>query len=693
MIKGNCIFKPLNVLSIVGLMLFSLSGVVAQVTTGTLVEEMVNLKNLAEYPEPYYNTIQFSSYDRRSTLPDEPGWFSNSDGFGGEPIPGFEKVLREPDSNGIGEYLICKIQGPGAIVRFWTAAINGNIRMYLDSDSKPVYSGNAFDFFTKTYDAIVKSDSINLKGSFTQNMAGYYPIPFAKQCKIIWEGKLSELHFYHVNVRTYKKGTNVKTFSPSDIKTYSKEIENAHSGLSNPDNNFVLGNADTVMFAAKVKSGDEQEILNISGSKGIKYFEIRVLSNDLALALRQTVLRISFDGASDSQVQSPIGDFFGTADGINPYQSLPLSVTKDARLICRFYMPFKESASIIIENLGDKDAVLTGKVVTEKYQWIDERSMYFRARWRVSHGLKASREHPSDIAYLHTSGKGVCVGAAAHMLNPSNVPSISGNWWGEGDEKIFVDNNSSPAFFGTGSEDYFNYAWSSPNIFDYAYCGQTRDDGPGTRGFVTNYRWHILDNIPFMSQFAFYMELLSHGTVPDFSYARIIYHYGFRGMHDDNYRITKEDVRPLKLPKDWYPIAYRGSGNSVFYQAEEIASDNENTSFVPGSLWSGGRLLEWNPKQKSEKIELNLPIIDDGKYVIHITARLTDASGSFKARINDSVFNSEGGGIELKTSKGILSRTFQSSPVELKKGSQKLILESLLPNQPIGLDFIWIQKK
>ena len=190
--------------------LIFISGVInAQITTGALIKDMTNLKKLAEYPSPFYNTIQYSSYDRRSTLPNAPGWFENSDGFGGEPIPGFEKVLKQPGNNEIGEYLICDMKGPGAIVRLWTAAINGNIRLYLDGSKKPVYEGNAYDFFVNTYKAISNENRLNLKGSFTQNMAGYYPIPFAKGCKIIWEGDIKALHFYHVNIRMYEKGTKV----------------------------------------------------------------------------------------------------------------------------------------------------------------------------------------------------------------------------------------------------------------------------------------------------------------------------------------------------------------------------------------------------------------------------------------------------------------------------------------------------
>ena len=340
-------------------LLLSSVGTFAQVTTGTLVEEMVRLKKLAEYPSPYYNTVQFSSYDRRSTFPDAPDWFENSDGFGGEPVPGFEKVLKEPDSKGIGEYLVCDVEGPGAIVRLWTAAINGTIRLYLDGNKKPVYNGSAFDFFTKTYSAIVPENTVDLNGTFTQNMAAYYPVPFAKHCKIIWEGDIKSLHFYHVNIRLYEKGTKVATFQPADIATYSEQIENAKNILSDPDRNIASGNTETEMFAANIKSGTEQEILAVSGSKGICRLEMKMLDADLENALRQTVLRISFDGASDPQVQSPVGDFFGTAPGVNPYRSLPFTVTEDGRLICRFFMPFKESASIKIENLGDKNVALT----------------------------------------------------------------------------------------------------------------------------------------------------------------------------------------------------------------------------------------------------------------------------------------------------------------------------------------------
>lgn len=683
-------YQAIYILLYTTLLQFTMLYVSAQITTGTLIREMYDLKKLAEYPSPAYRTIQFSSYDRRSTFPDAPGWFENADGFGGEPVPGFEKVLKEPGADGTGEYLICDVEGPGAIVRLWTAAINGSIRLYLDGNAKPVYDGNANAFFTNTYQSI--GDAGDLSGSFTQNMAGYYPIPFAKQCKMIWKGNLEDLHFYHVNVRLYEKEARVRTFKPDDIQAFGEEVRMTQRVLTDPDNCYPDHKGETRSFAASVQSGEEKEILYIAGSKGLTCFEIQIPHHNLERVLRQTVLKISFDGASDPQVQSPVGDFFGTAAGINPYRSLPFTVTRDGRMTCRYFMPFRDSVSVKIENLGDEKVTVTGKVITEDYTWDINRSMYFRARWRVNHNLLASPHRPVDMTYLVACGKGVFVGATAHLMNPSEVPSTYGNWWGEGDEKIFVDNDPSPVFFGTGSEDYFNYAWSSPDIFYHAYCGQPRNDGPGTRGFVTNFRWHIIDNIPFTDQFAFYMELMSHEPVPGFSYARVVYCYGFRGMHDDNDRISEEDVRLLQLPGSWLPVAKKGSANSVFYQAEDISTGNKNTSVIPGSLWAGGQLLEWVPEQAGEKSLLNLPVTEDGIYTICITARLTGHSGSFRAKINDTDFDQQGGQIDLKTDHGILSRTFNSDAIHLQKGMQKLTLEAVRTESPVGIDFIWVQK-
>src|SRR5512147_1202883 len=83
------LYVPSVLLGLITVSTLAASEQLAPVTTGTLLEEMSDLGRLAQWPQPAYRTIQFSSYDRRSTTSESPAWFSNADGFGNEPIPAF----------------------------------------------------------------------------------------------------------------------------------------------------------------------------------------------------------------------------------------------------------------------------------------------------------------------------------------------------------------------------------------------------------------------------------------------------------------------------------------------------------------------------------------------------------------------------------------------------------------------------
>lgn len=49
------------------------------ISTASLLKEMVDCEALAKYPEPYYETRQFSSYDRASVKKDSVSWYANCD--------------------------------------------------------------------------------------------------------------------------------------------------------------------------------------------------------------------------------------------------------------------------------------------------------------------------------------------------------------------------------------------------------------------------------------------------------------------------------------------------------------------------------------------------------------------------------------------------------------------------------------
>ncbi len=701
-LERSDLFRATFVLAMVALLAAACGGAKAPVTTGTLFEEMADLEALTRFPEPAYRTLQFSSFDRRSRVPAGPDWFANADGFGGEPVPNFEEVLVPPQDDGHGEYLMADVPGPGAIVRLWTAALSGRVRVYIDDMARPLYDGEAEPFFRGPYDTfpgLAGIDTERFRSTVYQRDASYAPIPFARRLRVVWRGKLEEIHFYHLEVRRYAAGTAVRSFSPKDIVTYKDAIDRATLALSRPDER---SGASPVRPAQPidilVPPGETRTALELGGPGALERFWLRLEADRLETALRQTVLRIVCDGSPRGQVESPVGDFFGAAPGINPYESLPFSVREDGRMICRFVMPFEKSLRIVFENLGDQAVRMSGEALFAERPW-DARTMHFRAAWRVDHDLVASGTDVQDLAFLLARGSGAYVGSTSILLNPAVVPSSWGNWWGEGDEKVFVDDDEVPSIFGTGSEDYYNYSWSAPDIFFFPYCGQPRNDGPGNRGFVTDFRWHILDRIPFASSIAFFMELNSHERTPGLSYARTAYYYARPGTIDDRPAVMPADVRELRLPEGWQPAARFGARNSVFHQAEDIAADRRNTAERPGALWAGGRLLVWTPERPGERKILRFPVDAAGKTTVRITAALTPSSGRFRAWIDGRPAGPDAKplAVDLFDPFRTLLRTFSLEAEDLAPGPHTLVLEyagadERVARPEIGLDFVWVQK-
>lgn len=672
------------------------------VTTGSLFEEMADLEGLARFPEPAFRTVQFSSFDRRSRVPGGPDWFANADGFGGEPVPGFEKVLKAPRGEGPAEYLMADVPGPGAVVRLWTASISGTVRLYVDDMEHPLYEGEADTFFRRPYDAfpeVAAIDRDRFGATVYQRDASYAPIPFAKRLRMVWVGKLDEIHFYHIQVRRYAEGTAVVSFRPDDIVKYKGTIDRVTLALAEPDARPVSTSSKPALpFDVSLAPGEKREALKLDGPGALEMFRLLLRADDVDVALRQTVLDIVCDGFPSGQVQSPVGDFFGAAPGVNPYRSLPFSVERDGRMTCRFVMPFERTLSLVFENRGPQAVRITGEAVPMDFAW-DERTMHFRARWRVDHDLIASGEDVQDLPFLLARGKGVYVGTTSILLNPATVPTPWGNWWGEGDEKVFVDDDRVPSIFGTGSEDYYNYSWSSPDIFAYPYCGQPRNDGPGNRGFVTNFRWHVLDRIPFADSIGFFMELCSHERTPGLSYARTGYYYARPGTIDDHQAIMPDDLRELRLPDGWQPAARFGARNSVFFTAEEAVADRKDTVLRAGRLWAGGRLLVWTPGKPGERKMLRIMVDSPGKTRVHITAALTPSSGRVSAWLDGLPAGGTGKPetIDLHDPFRTLLRTFSLEPADLSPGEHMLIIEyqgadAGISRPEIGLDFVWVQK-
>jgi hypothetical protein len=164
-------------------------------------------------------------------------------------------------------------------------------------------------------------------------------------------------------------------------------------------------------------------------------------------------------------------------------------------------------------------------------------------------------------------------------------------------------------------------------------------------------------------------------------------------MTDDHMLITDEDVRHLRLPERWMPVGRKFTEKAIFYQAEELLSGDPPVNFKEDEMWAGGRLLVWRPRGQSDQLTLNLPILEDRKYIIVLTAGRSPRAGSFSARLGDAplIFNGDEKIVELFVPHRTLSRNYRSQELELPKGIHPLIVQSGDgERRDIGLDFIWV---
>lgn len=172
-----------------------------------------------------------------------------------------------------------------------------------------------------------------------------------------------------------------------------------------------------------------------------------------------------------------MGDFFGSGNRLSPFQTFYAEVTADSLFSCFWVMPYQEHCRIALQNIGKKEVETSLTVYSSPWKW-NEQSMYFGAGWteyarlhtRTNLEYVTTDDH-FERNFVQLKGKGVYVGDGVTLFN-----SLA-DWWGEGDEKIYVDGEKFPSHFGTGTEDYYGYAWCMHNKFSHPFIAEP--DGAG----------------------------------------------------------------------------------------------------------------------------------------------------------------------------------------------------------------------
>jgi hypothetical protein len=568
----------------------------AQVTSNSILDETVDLSRLTKRPVPYYTTAEATSYDRATKTPGTPEWFANGDAG---------QFIRVEDREGRKERVMADLVGPGAVVRIWSANPGGTLRFYFDGEETPR--------FTQKTQELLGGKVAPFADPFAYESARgwnfYYPLPYAKSLKITVDDsdqdKAKNL-YYHVGYRTYDAGTQVETFQPANVDT--AEIDRVGKLLTNPYTPGYLPDYRVV----QMKGGGTVSVPLPAGPRAVTYFYVKLSHAPLGKnpvfsdpgqfynQLRSIVIEADFDG--EPCIRVPLGDFFGAAPGANPYKTFSMQVDPDGGMGCRFVMPYAKGGVVRFHNMGSARAELRFFAETFKYDW-DANSYHFKAQWNGEHGRSQPKR---DMTFVKTTGEGVFVGDNMLVSNPVPV------WWGEGDEKIYVDGETFPSSIGTGTEDYYGYAWGAPQYFTRPFHAQPHTE-PGNFGHSMVERFHIMDCIHFKKDFRFDMELWHWADVVA-TYVHTSYWYEKPGgpppVNVDPKLLVIYELKPPEPPK---PVKDAIEGETLTIVSKS-GGETENQTDFPET--SGLSQLWWRNGAPGDKLDLLVPVKKAGKYKV-----------------------------------------------------------------------------
>ena len=685
-----------------------------------IVHRMTDMEHLAVLPPDGEIGGLASSYDRASQYDAAKDqyikWNANDDGHGIIRTEGDQAVLAD-------------IKGPGCIWRIWSAEPQqGHVKIYLDGSTTPAVDATFESYFStrsgpfSAWKHLVYSHAGEVTAdnppetNYCNGGNIYVPITFQKSCKIvgpIGTGKPEDNTrwgvYFHFSYCTFAPGTVVPTFqlplSDADSAALTEMDQQVAQSGNDP---APRPNQKSQKKTITVAPGQTATAFAAQGAGAITLLKIKTPLPEYAEAqrtlLRQLTIRMTWDDAKSPAVWSPLGDFFAYIGGARPFSTVPVGLLANGTFYSHWYMPFASGAKIELGNDSPSPVTFEVETAVAPLEASIANLGRFHAKWHRDIFNPERKDRFPDWTMVTTQGRGRFVGTMLHVWNPN------GGWWGEGDEKFFVDGEKFPSYFGTGSEDYFGYAWGNSGRFIHAFHAQPINEN--NDGHVDNIRWLIADNVPFHKSFDGDIEKYFPNTLPDAKnhpfdpialYATVAYWY-LSADGTDPYTEVPVEQRLGYWTRD---ASYREPG-AIEAENMEVAKWNANAPRMegmwgawPGALkgtkegvWSNNMQLAWDPQNIHDELDLKLPVPKAGNYKLIIRPTKGPGYGIYQFGIDGQ---NVGGPMDLYNQDIAAGDPVEAGPIQLTAGDHVFNCTptgknpAITGNQPVAtlaLDYI-----
>jgi hypothetical protein len=278
-------------------------------------------------------------------------------------------------------------------------------------------------------------------------------------------------------------------------RTIDAHTRRASSGAYDPESNID---------SYHVQGGETRTLCTLKGPGEIRHMWFTIMGLDRRWP-RTAVLRIYWDGAKTPSVETPVGDFFAAGNGMTAnVHTLPIQNTSYGRALnCYWVMPFFKEARIEIANEGMNDLCVYWQFDWMELPKLSADTLYFHARYRQELPTK-----PTFAPYVIFDG----TGQGQYVGTVLSLQCSYGSWFGESDDRFYIDGEAEPSLIGTGCEDFFNDAWNFRE-FNNENTGVTIKEPNGEDCRFTAYRWHFRAPVVFRKSLKIECERRSFAVV------------------------------------------------------------------------------------------------------------------------------------------------------------------------------------
>jgi hypothetical protein len=550
-----------------------------------------------------------SKYDEATNL--YQNWSANDDGKG--------FIRREGDGQ-----VMVDLQGPGVLWRVWSAKPeSGHIQIHLDGNPLPVIDQPFLEFFDE-----LEKQFPGLAMTLSRGRNSFVPIPFAKSCKVVMrEGWGAYFHATHTR---FPEGTRVETF-PGFTPEVVNTLKRANEAWANPGGRPYPAEKGTLSNRQLVLPPGKSAEIAAPGSGALRVLKVKPLNvpedrmaqEDL---LRELTISIHWDGETKPSVWAPLGDFFATAPGMNPFQTRAMGCV-DGAFYSHWFMPYSKGMRLVIGNDGDQERRVSVEMETVSLTpEAGKKLLRFCAAWHAGDftGLEGKRflrkggDRWPDWPLLVVRGSGRFVGMSQHVWK-------FGGWWGEGDEKFFVDGEKFPSTLGTGSEDYIGYAWAADPPFVTFNSPSTAVSRirPDANEDTSVCRFHLCDDIPFHTSFQGFIEVMPNEDCRPVTYDQCVYWYRQNGAENPYPVVPLSDrryTRPSREMKHIVPHTWQSTkpkAGTMEGENLKVIKVDSGRAWVQdmngfAGEWSGGAQLIWTHGKPGDVMEIEFSIEQGG---------------------------------------------------------------------------------